>query len=96
MMQLFLYLLSAGLVVLGALAFIAALKIPGRFRMMMACLMACVPAVAGVYLFQSSGLKISDWDRLVQSANQEIDQIARGFQGNRTSQAEIMQLLEPR
>ena len=94
MIPLMIYLLSAGLVVLGALAFIAALRIPGRIRVLIACGMACVPIAAGAYIFHSSKLKISDWDRLIRSATLKMEQMGQGIQRNRQSEKEIMMLLE--
>ncbi|MBI3312539.1 MAG: hypothetical protein HYZ88_03330 [Candidatus Omnitrophica bacterium] len=88
-----LYMISVGLVVLGAMAFIAALRIPGRIRMVIACLAACFPVATGIYLFQSSGLKISDLDRLVRSASREIEGIGRGVEKNRIAEQEITTLL---
>ena len=94
MMELFLYLLSAGLVVLGALAFIAALRIWGTFRMILACLAACVPIAAGVYLFHASGFKISDWSRLLHSADVEMTRTAEGIQRNRTTEEDLMRMVD--
>lgn len=95
MTQLAVYLLSMGLVVLGALAFISALKIPGRVRMGLACLAACVPAAAGVWIFQSSGLRITDFDRLLRSATAEIQQATKGFKENQNNRQAIEELLGP-
>ena len=48
-LKLFTYLMSVGFVVVGALGFIAALGIPGRFRSFVACVAACVPLAAGAW-----------------------------------------------
>ncbi len=93
MIPLFLYVLSVGLVILGAMAFIAALQIWGRFRMILACLAACVPIAAGVYLFRSSGLKISDWSRLLHSADVEATRTAEQIQRGRTEE-DLMRMVD--
>lgn len=94
MIPLFLYLLCAGLVVLGALAFIVALQIPSPVRMAIACLLACVPVATGVYLFRSSGLKISDWDRLLRSTDREMKQMGEGMRRNKETQDNLMKMIE--
>ncbi len=94
MTQLAVYLLSMGLVVLGALAFISALNIPGRVRMGLACLAACVPAAAGVWIFHSSGLKIADFGRLLRSATADIQRMTSGFKENQNTRREFEELLE--
>lgn len=94
MIELFVYLIGMGLIVLGALAFIAALRIPGRIRMAAACLAAAVPAVAGYLLLDQSGLKFSDWDRLLRRANQEMSQMNSGIKRNQSSQKDLLELLD--
>jgi len=90
---LFLYLLCAGLVVLGALAFIVALQIPSPVRMVIACFLACVPVATGVYLFRSSGLKVSDWDRLLRSTDKEMQQMGEGMRRNKETQEDLMNMV---
>ena len=50
MTQLMMYLLCVGLVVAGSLSFIAALRIPGKIRTLLACVAASVPVAFGVWL----------------------------------------------
>ena len=93
MTQLAVYLISMALVVLGAMAFIWALSIPGRFRMVLACLAACVPVAAGGWIFRASGLKVNDFGRLLKTATEEIRQMTKGLketQSNRQSLEELM------
>lgn len=94
MVQLFIYLISAGLVVLGALGFIAALNIPGRFRSVLACLAACVPIVVGGWLFKSSGLRLQDLGPLVQEAAKEVQETARGLKDAQEFKKQFQDLLK--
>ncbi len=95
MTQLVVYLISVALVVLGALAFIWALSIPGRFRMILACLAACVPVAAGVWIFRASGLKVTDFDRLLRSATGEIQQMTKGLKETQGNRQALQDLLGP-
>ncbi len=93
MIQLLIYLISAMLVVIGAVAFIAALNIKGRFRALVACVAACVPVGIGFWLFQSAGLKVGDLDPLLQKASQEIQEMFKGLQETQSVRKEFQDLL---
>lgn len=93
MTQLLIYLAGLGLVVLGALGFIAALSIPGRIRMLLACLAACVPVAAGIWLFRSSGIRLSDFNRLLASANQDVQQLTRDLKEAQSLRGSFQELL---
>lgn len=96
MIELALYLICVGMVLIGALGMIRALSIPGRTRMVLACLAAAVPVGAGIWLFHSSGLRLGDLDRLMRNASAEVQQAvqslkdAKSFQGK----GDLKELLE--
>ena len=79
MTQLAVYLICMGLVVLGAMAFIAALNIPSRIRMVVGCLAACVPVAAGIWTFRSAALQVSDFGPLLRNASREIRQLVENL-----------------
>lgn len=93
MVQLFIYLVSAGLVVLGSLGFIAALSIPGRIRSFLACIAACVPIAVGGWLFQSSGLRLKDLGTLVQGAAHDVQQTMQGLKETQDTKKQLENLL---
>lgn len=94
MVQLFIYLVSAGLVVLGALGFIAALNISGKIRAFLACLAACVPIAVGVWLFHSSGLRISDFGMLVQATAKEAQGMTQGLKDAQEFKKQFQDILK--
>lgn len=89
MIELGIYLISAGLVVIGALGLIRALAIPARVRMIFACLAAAVPVAVGFWLFRSSGLHVTDLDRLIISASEDIRQTLSAVQDTQTFRKEV-------
>ena len=93
MTKLLIYLVSAGLIVLGSMGFIAALGISGRIRMLMACLAACVPAAVGIWLFHSSGLKVRDFGPLLQSTTDEVQQVFSNLKESQSMRREMNKLL---
>ncbi len=95
MMDLLVYMLCAGLLVVGALAFIWALSIPSRFRAVLACLAAFVPVAVAVWIFRGSGLKVGDFDRVLRSSAADVQQISRNFKEAQNSRQTFENLLEP-
>ncbi len=93
MTQLVIYLICVALLVLGSLGFIAALGISGRIRMMLACLAACVPIAAGIWLFQSSGLRSGDFDRLLAAATQDIQQMPQNLKEAQSVRSTLKEML---
>ena len=80
MAELGIYLISLGLVVMGATALIMALTIPGRIRSLIACLAALVPAVAGGYLFHEAGLEIRNLKPILNAAKADLESFMQGVQ----------------
>lgn len=93
MIQLLVYLASAGLVVIGSLGFIAALSIPGRIRSFLACLAASVPIGVGIWLFRSSGLHLTDFGRLVQASAGEAQQLVQALKETQHLKGSLDELL---
>lgn len=94
MTQLVIYLICVGLLVLGSLSFIAALGISGRVRMLLACLAACVPIAASIWLFRSSGLKVSDFDRLLAGATRDVQQITQSLKEAQSVRSSLKDLIK--
>ena len=94
MISLAVYLFCVSLLVLGALCFIAAMYIPGRMRMMVACLAACVPIAAAVWIFRSSGLRENEFGSLLKTVGQELGQVGQNIKKGREIQAEIDKLFD--
>ncbi len=94
MPQLLIYLVSLGLVVLGALGFIAALSIPGKVRAALACLAACVPIAIGIWLFRSAGLRLTDLDHLLKSTTTDIESLTRDLKGTEGFRRQLDDILE--
>ena len=84
MVGLAIYLISVGLVVIGALAIIRALAIPGRARMFFASLASAVPILFGIWLFRISGLQPADFPRLAAAAAEEARRVVSTMQKSRT------------
>ena len=93
MVDLAVYLICVGMVVLGALGMIRALSIAGKTRMVVACVAAAVPIAAGVWLFRSAGLKLGDLDRLMQASAGEIRQVTQSFKGEQSTRGKDLQKL---
>ncbi|MBI1952548.1 MAG: hypothetical protein HYS41_00280 [Candidatus Omnitrophica bacterium] len=94
MAQLLVYLVSVGLVVLGALGFIAALSIPGKVRSVLACLAACVPITIGVWLFRSAGLKLTDLSGLLKSTTADFQNLTRDLKETQSFRRQFKDILK--
>lgn len=94
MTQLVIYLICVALLVLGSLSFIAALGISGRIRMTLACLAACVPIAASIWLFHSSGLKIGDFDRLLAGATRDLQQMTQNLKEAQSVRSTLKEMLQ--
>jgi len=93
MVQLAIYLISMGLVVLGALCFISALSVKGRVRVFLACVAACVPIGVGIWLFHSAGLRPRDLGVLLRKASAEVQEFVEGMKKAQESHQQIQNLL---
>ena len=93
MVQLAIYLISLGLVVLGALCFVSALSVKGRVRVFLACVASCVPIGVGVWLFHSAGLRPRDLDPLLRKASADMQGFIDGIKKTQESHREIQDLL---
>ena len=94
MTKLAIYLLCVGLVVMGAFGFIGALKIEGRLRTLLACLMASVPIAAGIFLFHSAGLRPGDLRHLVRTASEQMKQISADIQDSAETRGKLYKLMQ--
>ena len=88
------YLGCVALIILGALALISALSIPGFFRMAIACMAAVVPIVVGVWMFRSSGLQVRDLDRLVRAARADVQQVVSKIRDTQNFDKQFEDLLK--
>ncbi len=93
MVQLAIYLISMGLVVVGALCFVSALSVKGRFRVVLACAAACVPIGAGIWLFHSAGLHPRDLNTLLRKASADVQGFIDGVKKAQGSRQQIQDLL---
>ena len=93
MVQLAIYLISLGLIVLGALCFVSAMSVKGRVRVFLACVAACVPIGVGVWLFHSAGLRPRDLDRLLRQTSEDVQGFVDGLKKGQESRQEIQDLL---
>lgn len=94
MVELGLYLVSVGMIVIGALGMIRALSIPGKTRMILACAAAAVPIGTGIWLFCSSGLRVGDLDRLVRASREDVQQTVRALKEAQSFRGGLEDLLE--
>ena len=69
MVELSTYLISLFCIMLGMMGLIAALKIEGWVRMLVACCAALIPVAAGMFLFWSAELSLSDFRPADQKRN---------------------------
>lgn len=94
MVQLAIYLISMGLVVVGALCFVSALSVKGRIRVFLACVAACVPIGVGVWLFHSAGLHPRDLNTLLRKASADVQGMMDGLKGAQEARQQIQNLLK--
>ena len=95
MMELALYLGSAGLVVIGALGIARAFSISDNFRMVFACLFAAAPVILGIWLFRASGLQVTDLDRLIRKAGAEMHRVSSSIEGAQQAQKREINQMDP-
>jgi len=94
MIKLGIYFLAVGLIVLGSLGFIAALTIKGRIRVVLACLMAAVPILAGILLFHNARIRPRDLSRLVRTTTQDVKALTQDIQDARDVRNQLGGILE--
>ena len=93
-MQFSIYMLCVGLVVVGSLSLVSALSIAGKFRLIVACLVACIPIGVAVWLFRSSGLKINDFNRLLQLTQHEIEKWVEAMRQAQTASTDFDKIMK--
>ena len=82
MIKLAVYLLSFILVTLGVQAFVSALHISGRIRVLLACIASLVPIAGGVILFQSAGLHLSELRTFVEDGSADVRRLIDNMERN--------------
>ena len=92
MIQLGIYVFSVVLVVAGAFGIVAALGREGSVRVILGCLVACVPIAIGIGMFRISGLRVNDLKPLVRAATQEVTQFTQSLQRIKQNQQDSLQV----